>query len=164
MKNNNSDLDNYTEEEIRQIAALAMEASGTIEADLSISTGEEGVTESGVLSLTRNWEDYWWSPLRFKNGKIKIWGNGDWEYYCLVDNESRHSDWDVWVTLRVKSRFNNQIIHTFANKVGEIDIDHHDDPQEMKASGNSSFIQRNFERFRDFDYRFNRKHTRDRDN
>lgn len=165
MAKQDLDLDGLTDDEVRQIAALATAASGSIFDDSNGMAGEQGVTSTGVRYITRTWDEHWWSPLRFlNNGRIKIWTNGDWEYYCGVDNESGHSDWDVWVDLRVRSTFNDQIIHTFATDVARVDIDHHDDPQEMRASGNSYFIQRNFDRFESRDYGFNRAHTRQRDN
>lgn len=159
------DLGDYSDEQIREIASLAIQADGSIAQDTTSENLDEGLTSSSVAYLTRRWDEYWWSPLMFMdNSRIKIWSNGDWEYYGGVDNRSRHSDWDVWLDLRVKSTFNNQIIHEFATDVGFIDIDHDDDPQEMKARGHSDFIRRHYNRFRDNDYIFNRNKTRRRDN
>ncbi|HBE67896.1 MAG TPA: hypothetical protein DDW52_07080 [Planctomycetaceae bacterium] len=164
MKRRPEDLEDYTDEQIREIAIHAINSEGSIFDDVSPGIFDEGQSEGGIEHFHQRWEQHWWSPLMFKdNSRIKVWSTGDYEYFGVIENRSRHSDWDVYVQLQIKSSLNGKIIWR-DERLGFVDIDHDDRPQSMRIKGHSEFIRKHYSRLKSYVYVFHRDMRRLRDN
>lgn len=111
--------------------ALLEESSGSLELrpDVAVSTGKDKRKAADGLERDMRWQKWTWptwehSPMKYENFWIQVWEDGSWKHGCTVTNQSRHSDWDVWVDLYVKNYESGTTAFTLAASAWFQDLDH----------------------------------------
>ncbi len=87
------------------------DTSLTSDNDFDIECGEATFAEStrAVPWIRWRFQDHRHSPMFYTQIWFKVYRTGDWEHECTVHNQSRHSDWDVWLGWWTYSTITNTV-------------------------------------------------------
>ena len=101
--------------------------------DLTVT--EKGLGDRSTLrTITLRWSDSNHGSIYYTDSWIKFWEDGAWASSMTIDNRSEHSDWDVWVDLRLKNTGGDETAN-LGDRVWFQDIDHNDAIYTKTATG-----------------------------
>ena len=128
--------------------AARLERYATANSSIDASESDAAAAAAGpaseiTASRTSTWSLHEHDPIYWTSIVFTVYDSGDWKISCNVENRSGHSDWDVWLTLRIKSRISNAIVCTITEEACFQDLDSGEN-YNKESSGFSTCIRDNW--------------------